>query len=100
MSTRCGIVAFLLAVSITGLARAESPATQPASKPSDDKAVITEHEVKIDGQSVHYTATASEMPIKDDAGKVRAKVFFVAYEKKNATTQPADLAARRSAAPA
>ncbi|MFO0861624.1 MAG: hypothetical protein U0570_13825 [Phycisphaerales bacterium] len=46
-----------------------------------DKPVITEHDIVIGGQTIHYRATAGLMPLLDDYGKSKASVFYIAYEK-------------------
>lgn len=53
-----------------------------ATQPAEEKPVATEHEIVLDGKTLKYTATAGLIPLKDDAGKVKARIFFVAYEKK------------------
>src|SRR5215467_2304753 len=66
------------------------PAPQPEPKPGDDKKeehydmaevppVVTHHEIKLDGKSLKYTATAGRLPIKRGDGKIQAEMFFVAY---------------------
>lgn len=40
---------------------------------------VTQHKVTIAGKEIAYTATAGKMMIKDDKGKDRASVFFIAY---------------------
>src|SRR5262245_6345984 len=66
------------------------PAPQPEPKPGDDKKeehydmtemapVVTHHEMKLDGKTVKYTATAGRIPIKRGDGKIEAEMFFVAY---------------------
>jgi carboxypeptidase C (cathepsin A) len=35
----------------------------------------------IGGQPVKYTSTTGTLPLMDDAGKVKANVFFIAYER-------------------
>lgn len=47
-----------------------------------EKASVTEHEITIDGSPVAYQATAANMLMKDEADKLKARVFFVAYERK------------------
>ena len=60
---------------------------QPEPKASDDKKeehydmaevppVVTHHEIKMDGKSLKYTATAGRLPIKRGDGKVEAEMFF------------------------
>ena len=55
---------------------------EPATQPTEEKPIVTEHDTTIGGQAVHYTATTGQIPLKDDAGKTKARIFFVAYEKK------------------
>src|SRR3954451_1479065 len=53
----------------------------PASQPADEKPVVTDHQITLDNQTLKYKATAGTITLKDDAGKPRAKMFFIAYEK-------------------
>jgi carboxypeptidase C (cathepsin A) len=46
-----------------------------------DKLSITEHTVTINGKEINYTATAGTLVMKDDEGKAKAKIFFIAYTK-------------------
>ncbi len=48
--------------------------------------VVTHHEIKLDGRTLRYTATAGRLPIKDPAGTVEAEMFFVAYTLDGADT--------------
>ena len=43
--------------------------------------VITKHQANINGQVISYTATTGYLPLKDQRGKIKANVFFVAYTK-------------------
>lgn len=83
----------------------ETPASAPASQPgmgeskrSDqtkplegtiEKAAVTHNQIATDGQSLHYRATAANMPMRDENGKLKATVFFVAYEKESPSDIPA-----------
>lgn len=58
--------------------RAGSPPEPPEET---EKLSTTRHEVVIGGEPVAYTATAGRMPLRDDKGKLRANVFFVAYTR-------------------
>jgi len=66
------------------------PAPQQEPKPGDDKKeehydmtevapIVTHHEMKLDGKTVKYTATAGRIPIKRGDGKIEAEMFCVAY---------------------
>src|SRR5512139_2478720 len=65
------------------------PAPAPESAPAPpkpelkDEIVETEHSVVINGQAIAYTATAGRMVMKDEEGKPKATVFFIAYTRKN-----------------
>ena len=52
--------------------------------------VITKHQVTINGQVINYTVTAGYLPLKDQQGKTKANIFFVAYTKDgvNKDTRP------------
>jgi len=71
---------------------AASATTKSASKaqtqPVAEKLSVTEHELKVGDQTISYRATAGTMPLKDEAGKLRANFFFVAYERH--TDQPVE----------
>ena len=46
-----------------------------------EKLSVTHHTIKLNGKILNYTATAGYMPIKDESGKLKANIFFVAYVK-------------------
>ncbi len=41
--------------------------------------MVTHHQITVGGKTLHYTATAGRLPIKDQAGNTEAEMFFVAY---------------------
>lgn len=41
--------------------------------------VQSHHQITVNGRTLHYTATAGRLPIKDPTGKIDAEMFFVAY---------------------
>ena len=43
--------------------------------------VITKHQVTINGQTFGYTATTGYMTLKDESGKAKGNIFFIAYTK-------------------
>ncbi|MEA5401279.1 hypothetical protein VB776_00040 [Arcicella sp. DC2W] len=47
--------------------------------------VITKHQTVINGQTISYTATTGYMVLKDEAGKAKGNVFFIAYTKDGIT---------------
>jgi len=64
---------------------------QEANAALKDEIVHTEHELVIHGQTLRYTATTGIMVMKDEEGKAKAKIFFIAYTKqdvKDLSTRP------------
>ncbi len=70
--------------------RAAAPADKPAektdAKDKDAKAsekeeppVVTKHELRVGGRVLRYSVTTGLMPLKNDAGDVEARIFFMAY---------------------
>ncbi len=74
--------------------RAEA-ATQPevpvsAVAAGDSKLSVTQHEMTLAGKTIQYQATAGPLTMKDESGKPKANIFFVAYDTqaKDPTTRP------------
>lgn len=60
--------------------KSESEKPAPELKP-----VSTSHEIHVDGKSLKYTAVAGSMPMKDEEGKLKANIFFIAYTRDGVT---------------
>ncbi len=102
MTTRIYIAAILSALTIAGSVQGQqiSPATQPvtasasqsapATQPISASTVITQHTLTLSSGPLAYTATAGFMPLKDDAGKTQAQIFYVAYTRpgQDSSTRP------------
>ncbi|MDP9349289.1 MAG: peptidase S10, partial [Gemmatimonadota bacterium] len=63
--------------------------SQPAAAPlpersPEQKLSVTRHRVVVNGRPLAYTATTGYMVMRDEDGKHRANVFFVAYTKDGA----------------
>lgn len=74
-------LATLLAASVpaAGVAQqeeTEAPTAQVATAPDLS---VTQHEVRLNGQTLRYTATAGTLPLVAEDGTYLADVFFVAY---------------------
>jgi carboxypeptidase C (cathepsin A) len=84
-------LAFLPALLCAGILLAPAAAQdasdkKPAAKPTklaDLKEVLSEtrHTITINGQKLEYKATAGNLLLKDEDGKTRASIFFVAYTR-------------------
>ena len=61
-------------------AKPAKPESKPAAEPKEESSV-TEHTIKIAGQTISYKATASTTLIKDDKGEPTASIFTIAYTR-------------------
>jgi carboxypeptidase C (cathepsin A) len=77
----------------SGAPAPSEPKPVSAAKPSsdvamsDDKPVVTKHELVINGRTLKYEARAGYMPLRTEAGDIEANLFHVAYRLE--TDQPA-----------
>ena len=46
---------------------------------TDEKPVVTHHEIRVNGKALKYTATTGMMPIRNAKGETEAHIFFMAY---------------------
>ena len=53
--------------------------------PAEEKKSVTHHLTRIDGQEVHYTATAGTLVLKRDDDKPKATIFYIAYTRDDVT---------------
>lgn len=85
---------FLLISSLLLVSLASAQSAEPAAKPADTQAptelVVTKHTINFHGSPLAYTATAGNLPIRNDDGTVEGSLFFVAYTKDGAdpSTRP------------
>jgi carboxypeptidase C (cathepsin A) len=63
----------------------EKPTTDSSAKPKQEEAkdsiVTTKHSVVIAGNQISYDAMAGKLPLRDDALKSKAEVFFISYTR-------------------
>jgi carboxypeptidase C (cathepsin A) len=82
------MIGFLFALAalgfVPGLASAQD---DPKKKAEFVKETLSEtkHSITLNGAKLDYTATAGNLLLKEESGKVRASVFFVAYTKAGVT---------------
>jgi carboxypeptidase C (cathepsin A) len=67
-----------------------APSTSPATHPSQDDGKIstTHQQIMLDGKPLAYHATAGDMVMKDESGKPKADMFFVAYDRDDSASDP------------
>ncbi len=56
---------------------------KPTPEPKEESSV-TDHTIKIGGQTIAYKATASTTLIKDDKNEPTASIFSIAYTRSDA----------------
>jgi carboxypeptidase C (cathepsin A) len=48
---------------------------------NEDKRIQSSHSVQVNGRELRYTATAGTLPVREEDGRLAARMFFVAYTK-------------------
>ena len=85
---RFGAMVALAAVMVVpGLAQAPEERPQRGEAAKEDSGIpippeassVTKHDLTIGGQTIHYTATAGNLLIRDDQDKPNGSIFYVAY---------------------
>jgi carboxypeptidase C (cathepsin A) len=61
-----------------GAGQSRGPQERPSPTP-EEPPVVTKHEIRAGGRTLHYTATTGMMPIKNRDGETEARMFFMAY---------------------
>ncbi|HSV15117.1 MAG TPA: hypothetical protein VLI90_12735 [Tepidisphaeraceae bacterium] len=93
MIIRPFVIAFF-ALATIAIAQTEPSTTGPSttrSSADEQKVSRSRHEITLDGKKLAYHATAAEMAMKDESGKAKANMFFVAYDlddARDAATRP------------
>lgn len=66
-----------------GKAKPEAKQEKKPAAPKEQKEqkVETQHSVRIGGRKIDYTATAGTILLKEEDGKAKASVFYIAYAK-------------------
>src|SRR5579864_6777616 len=62
-------------------AEAKSAEAKPPSAEPKEESSVTDHSIKINGETISYKATAGTILIKDDKGDPTASIFYIAYTR-------------------
>ena len=62
---------------------------QAQEQEASDHLSTTDHQITVRAELLKYKATAGTLAQKDESGKAKANMFFVAYEKQPASEDPA-----------
>jgi carboxypeptidase C (cathepsin A) len=78
-----GALALALLLVLPGVAWSDESkeATEAPAPVVEPKAIVTSHQVQVDGQTIRYKATAGWLIMKDDAGAATARFGYTAYTK-------------------
>jgi len=60
---------------------AEKPAEKAPEAPAKEESAVTEHSIKIAGQTVPYRATAGTILLKNDKDENEALIYYTAYTR-------------------
>src|SRR5580704_6670469 len=59
---------------------------QPSAQPNEpsrplieEKPIVTQHEIHVNGKTLAYHASTGMMPLKNAQGEIEANLFYVAY---------------------
>jgi len=82
LAAACALLAFS---AIPALAqKAEKPASDTVAAVPSESASVTQHVITLNGETVHYTATAGNLLVRNDSGAPIGSFFYVAYTKDGA----------------
>lgn len=80
-------ISLLICCIVTLLATAQKTPSSPAIAeliPAGVEVTVTHNSVSVDGNKIEYTASTGYLNLKNDTGKLIAKVFFTYYKKDGA----------------
>ena len=65
-------------------AKAEGAKPAETTQDSKEQSSVTEHSIRVDGQTIPYKATAGTIILKDAKGEPTGSMFYVAYTRSDA----------------
>jgi carboxypeptidase C (cathepsin A) len=77
----CFIFSLLTFWLLTGAIFGQDKIIAPKATQPDPVPVVTQHRVTVNGQVINYTATTGYLTLREENGKERANIFFIAYTK-------------------
>lgn len=73
---------FCLALALaSGATAMPEPPDNGGKAPPEERRSVTEHSMRVGGETVRYTATAGTLFLKGEDGEPEASIFYVAYTK-------------------
>src|SRR5258707_11166128 len=85
------LIVALPMTAIAATARAQEKDSKPAEKPAEaapaappkEESSVTEHSIKIGGQTIPYKATAATILLKNEKDEPTALVYYTAYTRRD-----------------
>ncbi len=65
-------------------AKAEDKKAADTAQDSKEQSSVTEHSIRVDGQTIPYKATAGTIILKDAKGEPTGSMFYIAYTRSDA----------------
>lgn len=81
MPRTIAVIACIVFVCRPGVAQEKKPTPPPKLEHLKESLSTTRHSIAVNGQKLDYTATAGNLLLKEEDGKVRASIFFIAYTR-------------------
>jgi carboxypeptidase C (cathepsin A) len=80
---RIRLIIFFLMIQLVHAAEQQDAKSLPEFKAEFPREIVSEtrHSVKIGGETIQYKATAANLLLKDETGKPKANLFYIAYTK-------------------
>lgn len=75
------VLAFTVCPGLAQDAEPQEPTPKATFQRYPDAPSVTRHSVEINGQTIHYTATADTITLVDDKGEPTASLFYIAYRR-------------------
>ncbi len=72
-------VSSIVGQSLADPAKADSSPKKPSEAKTEERMSRTTHSVMIGGEKISYTATAGTLLLKEESGKEKASIFYIAY---------------------
>jgi len=82
------ICSLLAGLAVIHMVSAQDKIIAPKGTQPDPVPVVTQHRITVNGQVINYTATTGYLTLREENGKERANIFFIAYTK-DGVTDPA-----------
>ena len=82
------IIGILVLFPVVAFAQDGAKPAAPITPPNQEiTASVTKHSINLPSGKLDYTATAAQIPLRNETGEIECRMFYVAYEKEGARQQ-------------